>query len=89
MLLLDSAPLLHHFSLGGKISPVLSPVKLFTPKASFSQVAIPVKCLFSKSRSLYTVAWNVLLWVFLIFIYLFIIGILGMGLHMGFFVFNT
>lgn len=52
-------------------------------KLPFDQVAIPIKCLFSLRGGLYTVAWNILLWVLLI---LFIIGILCMDLDMGFFV---
>lgn len=37
---------------GGKISSVLSPVKLDTAKASFSQVAIPIMSVLQKERSL-------------------------------------
>lgn len=59
---------------------------IYTAKASFNQVAIPVKCLFSRRRNLYTLAWNILLWVLLILFFLFIIGISCMDLHVGFFV---
>lgn len=79
-----SAPLLHYFSWGGKIPPILSPMKLYTAKASFDEVSIPVKCLFSKRRGLYTVVWKYISVGLIDFIYLFIIGILCMELHIVF-----
>lgn len=65
-----SAPLLHYFSLWGKCIQFFPLWNYMLQKLPFDQVAIPIKCLFFKRGGLYTVAWNILLWVLLIlFIY--------------------